>query len=1507
MSSKDIFKPTTPAGGVKDHFLNVTEGIYKSLEAVINSNLSSPQMHISNREISDLLIPRDALSSLASISSSSSSSSLQSSSKSLLLTLLREETSPYYGTVYSIRNIARTLTLLPAPSDGGVGESVKDILKGSPKVYGFYVRFFKVGEVDILGKEGRKKRKQEGSGDADEGLDIMINDGTGIQRTKDKGRDKDADTDVQTLISAMTFLTSVLKLPIQPNIIQEDAKDAKTLLPFFLPTFLTKKFSTKLLLHSDTLLVHTTLELLSVVFARCIRSDILSPPSKDFVELMKSKLPELQTILTLKTKFDSFSKSTSDPEKDNITYSLLELISLYYSFLITTTHSSNSVKYDFTKLLPPSSDVFFSKPEPLQGVLLKTLYAVFSKKDKVAWTKSSLSVVFTILLDSAGETSSHAQKVAMKVISPFAPPLSFENYVASCLLSLVKASHVPTLSEVMEDVMKNAIRHSMACAMAGVNNEDIPAFLAALIERATKEKTAPDFRDLVFGVLDRAIKFSPDPLSLCKLIKHLADGEGAVLKGDVIDAALLIVGGEEVPTVTFSEDAFPPFTVLRDVREILFAHGHSKSTHTYTKTLKNVKKRLGNESRDDPHYADAVRAFFREWERTGEDESQSLFSDVIIEVLRNLKFEEISGQEELVGIVEELYLKKLMKSVSAKKQPTAKYLTMASPIIYHMPASSSSLKSSLFVSLVSRCEKGVKKGDWRMKLLEGFKDSADVEVSGDTLLGLMGVMEGENTKSLVARLIKAAKEPLRVEDGGFDIGEFLERYAEDEVLMDAILGNNPKALAPYINGKLGEVFFSRLGLEEGMDVFGLEDYDIKILREVPGMLEGEQKEELTKGLERSLLDGVERRGKVKMEEKAMASEMGLLAGARSLNDERLNTVLLVRVCSALPRACRKKGNGDHDFRKLLEIVEGLEDFDSDLMDVHKTVLNDASLTMLKHGALVGGEGLLELLRRIMVWNKNDGLVGYDSVKVFLLLISHSSFEEGVKGETGILETVLLCLKTAKEEREDLGAEDLESMVDSIMREFGAGVGVRDLLVRKILFVLEVEFDFVRGTEMMGWKGVERERGLGWGGLGWFVGAVEERRVKATLGNFPVGDAVVPSEVAMTVGDGTEEGRYSVGFLLPVALTFVESILPEEEPEGFWEYMKREREGGGEGGERVGGWEGGGESFGEEEKAAFALHASQKERFISATRRLCENGVVALALASLCCKDALARKMAVGFLGILYEYGFEDAESSKVTGWSARPQLSLVVGSLLAGLKDGGGDNGYVPKLPCAAALFLAQSFLIMGRPSSPMYGGVNSYYLKQDGGKFTDLNAVPGFGQMFFGKDREERMWMMRLLVEGTKGNHDYQVMGRRYAHSLVMATCDSEGADMEEKRMCLSVLEAAIVGGGKGAVKGLLEGGMVGWMGVVGRRGWGEWGAGVKLKWLEVAGQLVKRAREEGVEGGGMLDVEIETMISMLREWGEGGGGGGGGGGEEEERVKKGMEVCRRSLLEGSEGMFVE
>ena len=189
----------------------------------------------------------------------------------------------------------------------------------------------------------------------------------------------------------------------------------------------------------------------------------------------------------------------------------------------------------------------------------------------------------------------------------------------------------------------------------------------------------------------------------------------------------------------------------------------------------------------------------------------------------------------------------------------------------------------------------------------------------------------------------------------------------------------------------------------------------------------------------------------------------------------------------------------------------------------------------------------------------------------------------------------------------------------------------------------------------------------------------------------------------------------------------------------------------------------------EETAEFKMWSATADAYVSLVRRFCDT-VAPLAFGSLASKDALVRKLSWVCLSLIYR-GI--SMGGNVSGWSARPQLELVVESVLRGLKqrrdnikmNEDDDMYYVPVLPTVTALFLGQSFQIAGSPSSPLFNAVNTYFLSNTNNVFTDLNALPAFTLLFSSSSPDaakERAWVLKLLVDGVRGSHDYQVAARR-------------------------------------------------------------------------------------------------------------------------------------------------
>ena len=162
----------------------------------------------------------------------------------------------------------------------------------------------------------------------------------------------------------------------------------------------------------------------------------------------------------------------------------------------------------------------------------------------------------------------------------------------------------------------------------------------------------------------------------------------------------------------------------------------------------------------------------------------------------------------------------------------------------------------------------------------------------------------------------------------------------------------------------------------------------------------------------------------------------------------------------------------------------------------------------------------------------------------------------------------------------------------------------------------------------------------------------------------------------------------------------------------------------------------------------------------------------------------------------------------MVGWSSRPQLQLVVRSICRGLggkidlnySNSKSNEIYIQPLPTLASVFLARSATTLCFPNDPMFSSLNGFYLRlnNDGGAFKDLASLPGFGALFCssgseGKARIERIWAIRLLIDGLQERWDYNCALKRHAPELLMTSFNSKGSDNEEKVLLLRALRKMV------------------------------------------------------------------------------------------------------------------
>ena len=318
---------------------------------------------------------------------------------------------------------------------------------------------------------------------------------------------------------------------------------------------------------------------------------------------------------------------------------------------------------------------------------------------------------------------------------------------------------------------------------------------------------------------------------------------------------------------------------------------------------------------------------------------------------------------------------------------------------------------------------------------------------------------------------------------------------------------------------------------------------------------------------------------------------------------------------------------------------------------------------------------------------------------------------------------------------------------------------------------------------------------------WLVDEIEMDRVQATISNFPVEDRLLIDEAFLTsqlkkgingtvrlelnhknslitakvAGQKQElrDRRYSPGFLVPLVLAALSDAARDDEP-----------------------------------TSAMANH-------IQISKRLCDKGCLALAIASLCSGCSFIRRLAVAVIAH-FSVVLHSPEARKLESWRERPQIAMMLKALKRGMtvrkKQSGSSLFEVEKLPGLSAIFLARACLVLSRPSDPVFPAVNQYFLRTgaDHGAFQDFLRVPGFVSMFCsdsedGRAQEERLWAIRLVRDGFVDEDSYRPLAACHAIELFLSSIDgaskASASPEREIRTIFDALQRIIDRGGKDCI----------------------------------------------------------------------------------------------------------
>lgn len=111
------------------------------------------------------------------------------------------------------------------------------------------------------------------------------------------------------------------------------------------------------------------------------------------------------------------------------------------------------------------------------------------------------------------------------------------------------------------------------------------------------------------------------------------------------------------------------------------------------------------------------------------------------------------------------------------------------------------------------------------------------------------------------------------------------------------------------------------------------------------------------------------------------------------------------------------------------------------------------------------------------------------------------------------------------------------------------------------------------------------------------------------------------------------------------------------------------------------------------------------------------------------------------------------------------------------------------RLSSVISVFLAESVSIIIEPGDTLYKPIVSFYLLKP---VLDLANVPEFYKFFNSSSldfREERKWIMNVLVSGIRSSLEYRLYEKRFVYRQLLSIYDSKMSDFELKNLILDLL----------------------------------------------------------------------------------------------------------------------
>jgi hypothetical protein len=185
-------------------------------------------------------------------------------------------------------------------------------------------------------------------------------------------------------------------------------------------------------------------------------------------------------------------------------------------------------------------------------------------------------------------------------------------------------------------------------------------------------------------------------------------------------------------------------------------------------------------------------------------------------------------------------------------------------------------------------------------------------------------------------------------------------------------------------------------------------------------------------------------------------------------------------------------------------------------------------------------------------------------------------------------------------------------------------------------------------------------------------------------------------------------------------------------------------------------------------------------FVDKHLKLVESGGLALAFASLSCRDSHVRTLGLVTLSRIYQQ-LQSARKSL----SAEKQVwlhlvDLVRNGLLSVLEDR--QDKTPPRIPHLATAFLVKASKILSNPLDSMFKSVSSFVLAKP---MMDLFSVPEFLRLFHSSDVTnhgcEQLWILGVISNGLRNDLDYGILQQNFVLKMIMSYYDSSMAAAQD------------------------------------------------------------------------------------------------------------------------------